>query len=252
MKLRALLFAGCCVAVTSSAHAGLLTDDQARKQIQQLEARISTQSSALIDLQTQLDALKSDMRTLRGQNEELSHGLQDAEKRQKDFYIDLDTRLRRFEAVDNAEPIQPAAASGVGAVGTMEQAGPVYDPAVEDRAYEAAYAFLRAKSYQNAVNSFEEFLKKFPDSIFVPNVHYWLGESYFGLQDYKSALKSYQEVPKNYSYSPKTPDALLGMAGCQQELKSIKGAKKTLKQLISKYPKSDAAGKAKSILKTLK
>jgi len=268
MKLRALLFAGCCVAAAGSAHAGLLTDDEARKQIQQLEARISKleqSGHSLMDLQTQIDTLNADMRKLRGQNQELTHDLQDAEKRQKDFYIDLDTRLRRFEAVDNAQPgaasgvpaagtlAQPVA-SGVPAAGTMAQepAEPVYDPETEDRAYEAGYAFYRANSYQNAINAFQEFLKKFPDSIFVPNVHFWMGESYFSLKDYKNSLISYQLLIDKYSYSPKTPDAMLAAANCRQQLKSVKAAQKTLKQLIAKYPHSEAAGKAKTLLKTLK
>lgn len=326
MKLRVLLLAGCCVAAAGSAHAGLLTDDGARKQIQQLEARISKleKSPALIDLQTQIDTLNADMRKLRGQNEELAHDLQDAEKRQKDFYIDLDTRLRRFEAVDNADntvPAQPAAVSGGSAAGAIAQqpappaavksvpavkamaqqsaqpaaassvpavqamaqqpvaaasAVPVTgtmaqksaaesgvptkpaaalesDPVVmEDRAYESGYAFYRANSYQNAINAFQEFLKKFPDSIFVPNVHFWMGDSYFALKDYKNSLTSYQLLIDKYSYSPKTPDAMLAAANCRQQLKSVKAAKKTLKQLIAKYPHSDAAGKAKTLLKTLK
>jgi len=269
MKLRALLFAGCCVAAAGSAHAGLLTDTEARKQIQQLEARISkleNSGHSLMDLQTQIDTLNADMRKLRGQNQELQHDLQDAEKRQKDFYIDLDTRLRRFEAVDNAQPeavsgvpaagtlAQPAAASGVPAAGTMAQepAEPVYDPETEDRAYESGYAFYRANSYQNAINAFQEFLKKFPDSVFVPNVHFWMGESYFALKDYKNSLASYQLLTDKYSYSSKTPDAMLAVANCQQQLNSVKSAKTTLKQLIAKYPHSDAAGKAKTLLKKLK
>lgn len=267
MKLRALLFAGCCIASVAPAHAGLLTDDQARKEIQQLEARISSleqsQGRSLVDLQSQIDTLNMNMRDLRGQNQQLEHDLQDAEKRQKDFYIDLDTRLRRFEAVDNTPVALPAlsAASGVAAtasgvaaapVAAQQPATPVFDPAVEDRAYEAAYAFFRAKSYPNAVNGFKEFLKHFPDSVFVPNVHYWLGESYYAQKDYKNALLSYRELQKDYSYSPKMPDAMLGEANCQQALKSLVGAKKTLKHLIAKYPGSDAAGKAKQLLKTLK
>ena len=52
----------------------------------------------MLDLQSQIEALSTEIRKLRGQNEELTHGLQDAEKRAKDFYVDLDTRLRHFES----------------------------------------------------------------------------------------------------------------------------------------------------------
>lgn len=270
MKLRALLLAGCCIAAAGPAHAGLLSDDVARKQIKELQARISkleqSQGHSLLDLQSQIDALNANMRKLNGQNQELQHDLQDAEKRQKDFYIDLDTRLRRFEAVDNANPGQQAA-SGVPATGTMAQpasavpaagtmaqqpAAPTYDPQMEDRAYESGYAFYSANSYQNAINAFKEFLKKFPDSVFVPNVHFWMGESYFALQDYKNALASYQLLVDKYSYSRKVPDAMLAMANCQQQLKAVKTARKTLKHLISKYPHSDAADKARALLRKRK
>jgi tol-pal system protein YbgF len=261
MKLRVLLLAGCCLAAAGSAHAGLLSDDVARKQVQELEARVSkleqSQGRSLVDLQSQIDSLNANMRKLEGQNQELQHDLQDAEKRQKDFYIDLDTRLRRFEAVDNASPAQPAAASGVPVTGTMAQqpalpVAPAYDPATEDRAYESGYAFFSANSYQNAINAFQEFLQKFPNSVFVPRVHFWMGESYFALKDYKNALASYQLLIDKYSYSPKTPDAMLAAADCRKQLKSLKAAKKTLKELIAKYPHSDAAGKAKALLKSLK
>jgi len=45
---------------------------------------------------------------------------------------------------------------------------------------------------------------------------------------------------------------MLAAANCRQQLKSVTAAKKTLKQLIAKYPHSEAAGKAKTLLKTLK
>ena len=91
------------------AQAGLLEDDEARKQIQQLETRllkledsIKQQTKSMLDLQSQIDSLNAEIRKLRGQNEETTHGLQDAEKRQKDFYVDLDTRLRHFESAEAA------------------------------------------------------------------------------------------------------------------------------------------------------
>src|SRR3990172_379099 len=98
---------GWCIA--APAQAGLFADDDARKRIQQLEARVlkleeslSRQTKSMLDLQGQIDALSSEIRKLRGQNEELAHGLQDAEKRSKDFYVDLDTRLRHFESAEEA------------------------------------------------------------------------------------------------------------------------------------------------------
>lgn len=243
LKQRALLLLALCCA--APVQAGLFSDDDARKQIQQLEARVlkletaaEHQTKSLLDLLAQVEALSGEIRKLRGQNEELAHGLQDAEKREKDFYVDLDTRLRRFEPAANT-------VAGDGA-----PAAPVDpdDPAAENRAFEAAYGLFKGGSHESAVAAFQEFLKEYPGSVHAPNASYWLGTALFVLQDYKSALGAFQGLLKAFPGTPKAPDVLLGIAGCQQELKQDTAAQKTLKQLVAKYPESEAAGKAKKLL----
>ncbi len=262
MKLRALLLAGLYVA-GGQAHAGLFSDDEARKQIQQLEARVSKleeagkqqaetnrqQTRSMLDLQTQIETQNAELRRLHGQNEELVHGLQDAEKRQKDFYIDLDTRVRHFESAEAAALAAPPPPPPDKAIDAAVDAD---NPAVEDRAYEAAYNLLKAGKYQDAIKAFQEFLKKFPDSVHVPNGHYAMGSAYFALKDYKSAMDSYQLLASKYSFSPKTPDAMLSVADCQEALKDKAAARKTLKQIIAKYPGSETADEAKKRLANIR
>ncbi|PZP57963.1 MAG: tol-pal system protein YbgF, partial [Azospira oryzae] len=48
------------------------------------------------------------------------------------------------------------------------------------------------------------------------------------------------------------PDALLVIASSQQELKDTAAAKKTLEELVQKYPLSEAAEKAKRRLASLR
>lgn len=107
LKLGVLMLLG--LSASFSAHAGLFADEGARKRIEHIESRASSlegavkqQTKSMLDLQGEIDALNEEVRKLRGQNEELIHGLQDAEKRQKDFYLDLDTRLRQLEAAEAA------------------------------------------------------------------------------------------------------------------------------------------------------
>ena len=250
LKLRAFILLGLCFAVP--AQAGLFSDDDARKQIQQLEARVlvledanKQQTKSMLDLQGQIEALNGELRKLRGQNEELAHGLQDAEKREKDFYVDLDTRLRRFESVDNgtqvaANPAAPAAPVDVN------------DTAPENRAYEIAYGLYKAGSHATAAKAFQEFLKKYPDSVHAPNANYWLGNAQFALKDYKGALVTYQGSLKVFSGTSKAPDLLFNIAACQKELKQAVPAQKTLKLLVTKYPASEAAAKAKKLLAATK
>lgn len=246
MKLRALILLGLCIA--APAQAGLFSDDEARKQIQDVEARVQKleeqdkqQVKSIFDLQGQIEALNAEIRTLRGQNEELAHGLQEAEKREKDFYVDLDTRLRHFESTDVAAT---PAASKDGAPAASDPD----DPAAENRAIEAAYGLSKAGNYAEAAKAFDAFLVKYPASVHAGNARFWLGNAQFALGDYKAALVSYRALLKAQPDAPRAPEAMLNIAGCQQELKAVAAAKATLKQIIVKYPDSAAAAKAKELL----
>lgn len=235
--------------IISPAQAGLFSDDEAREQIRQLTARIAAleeagkqQTQAMLDLQSQIETLNGELRKLRGRSEELAHGLQDAEKREKDFYVDLDTRLRHFESKEEAAaaalPPEPAPAASTDP----------FDPVAENRAYEAAYALFKGGKHAEAVKAFQEFAQKHPESVHLPNAYYWQGSAQFALGDYKSALATYQELLKKYPAAPRAADTLFGIAGCQQEMKQAAEAQKTLKQLIAKYPSSEAADRAKKLL----
>ena len=255
---RVLLLLALCFA--APAQAGLFSDDEARKQIQQLEARVlkleeallkhetiaEQQTRSLLDLLGQIDALNDEIRKLRGQNEELAHGLRDAEKREKDFYVDLDTRLRHFEHTENsAQTVESEPSAGDAPVDP-------HDISAENRAFESAYGLFKGESHASAAMAFQEFIKEYPGSVHVPNAHYWLGNALFALNDHQGALDTYQGLLKAFPGAQKAADALLGIAECQQELKQNAAARKTLKQLVAKYPSSEAAAKAKELLATLK
>ncbi len=277
-KRHALLIVGLCF--VTAARAGLLDDDEARQQIKQLEKRmlqlpdearvlkleevLKQQTKAILDLQAQIDALNMEIRKLRGQNEEITHGLQDAEKRQKDFYVDLDTRLRHFESAEESakeaaakeaaakEAAAKEAATATAKASVAPSALDSSDPVPEDRAFEAAYGLFKAGNHADAVKAFQEFQKKYPDSVHGPNATYWLGNAQFALKDYRGALDTYQGLLKDFPDSPKASDVLLGIAYCQQGLKRANAAHKTLKNLIAKYPASKAAIKAKKLLASTK
>ena len=269
LKLCALVLVGWCIA--APAQAGLFADDDARKQIQLLEARVqqlearvlkleeslSRQTKSMLDLQGQIDALNSDIRKLRGQNEELAHGLQDAEKRSKDFYVDLDSRLRHFESAEEAARVAAEkAAKEAASAKTSTPAAPVSgdpsDPAIENRAFESAYALYKGGSNAKAVKAFQDFLNNYPDSVHVPKAKFWLGDAQYKLKNYKGALDIYQDLLKKFPGTPTAPDVMFNIAACQRELKQVLGSKKTLKQLVAKYPDSEAAAKAKKLLSSKK
>ena len=256
MKARALMLLAACLAAGQS-QAGLLTDDEARKQIKELEGRISQleetekqRARTLIDMQAQMDAMSEEVRKLQGRNEELQHNLQDAEKRQKDFYVDLDSRLRRLEA---GVPQPGPAASTPAASGVEAPATPApIDPVAENHDFDAAYALYKSGKQQASIAAFQDFLTKYPGSTLAPNAYYRMGAAYYGLKDYKNAVNSYLTAASKYPASGIAPSALLGAAISYQESGDVDDAKKTLKQIIMNYPDNPIAPRAKKRLDSLK
>lgn len=279
-----------CAAVlgASSGHAQLFGGDDAarrdiaeqKKLIEGLSQRLArmeetlqnlTTSSPALELAQQLEILRKEIQQLRGQVEVLQHESEMAAKRQRDMYVDLDTRLRALEQPGalGAAPAAPPSAGGAAtpptapgpaagaAAGppTVPAAGPVASTPATDteaRAYEAAQAQRRIGNYQGAITAFQEFIDQYPKSGLAHRAQYWIGDSYFNLRDFKRSMTAQQKLIATYPGTSSVPDALLNIASSQIELGDTAGARRTLDGILTRYPTSDAALKAKRRLANLK
>src|SRR5919108_2935904 len=72
---------------------------QVAEQLKKLDAAVSSASdrSALLQIATQVETLNNELARMRGQLETLANQAETAERRQKDLYLDIDTRLRKLE-----------------------------------------------------------------------------------------------------------------------------------------------------------
>jgi len=235
------------------AQAALFDDDEARRQIRDLtihsNERLDTLSKAQFDLVNQIQALREENAKLRGQVETLSYELESAKKRQQDFYIDLDGRLRKIETLPPAPPPAPEArlADEVKAADPAPKAAS--DPAVEAREYETALNYFKANKIKEAASAFELFARSYPDSTLAPNAQYWLGNAHYALHDCKKAIDAHKLLISKWPQHPKAPDSMINIATCQQELGDAKAAKAMLETVLIKYPDSSAAATAKQRLK---
>jgi len=232
------------------AQAGVFDDDEARRQVKDLSIqtteRIDTLSKAQFELINQIQASREENAKLRGQVETLSYELESAKKRQQDFYIDLDGRLRKLEPQSASTPETKPEEDTKGAPEAPRKAA---DPAAESRDYESALNFFKANKIKEAAGAFEAFGKKYPDSSLAPNAQYWLGNAYYALHECKKSVDAHKLVVSKWPQHPKTPDSLINIATCQQELGDSKTAKATLETVLIKYPDSSAATTAKQRLK---
>ncbi len=211
----------------------------------------------VLELASQLELLRQELGQLRGQIEVLGHNIEGTGKRQRDMYVDIDSRLRRLEqggAPTTAVSPAAGAASSVPAstpgkpAAEIASAPAVSPPAADGadaRMYEAAQNQRRIGNYRGAIVAFQSFITQYPKSELAPRAQYWVGDSYYNLRDFKSAITHQQKLVSSYPDSATVADALLNIASSQMELGDTATARKTLDGLVSRYPASEAAAKAK-------
>jgi tol-pal system protein YbgF len=243
-----------------------LTDLEAR--MIRLEKMVNNQS--LIELANQLEQLRSETASLRGDIEQLRHDTDSAASRQKELYVDVDKRLQSLEQAERGAslappplptpspspassapsssppPRAPAAAAAGGAAATAPKAG-----VTDKQAYQTAFDLLQARKYDEAGKAFTQFLSGYASSPLADNAQYWLAQSHYVQRQFNVALPEFQKVIDKYPQSSKLPDALLKVGYCQSELGNKNAARTALQQVMKQFPDTTAARLATQQLEKL-
>ena len=172
---------------------------------------------------------------LNGKIEVMQNELANAQQRQKDFYVDLDNRMRKLEP-------QQVQVDGQDAM--VQQS--------EQRTYDEALAQFRNGDYKGAGSAFNAFIQRYPQSAYAPSAQYWIGNALYAQRDYRNAIAAQQALIKKYPDNPKAADAMLNIASSYNELKDKPAAKKTLETLVAKYPNTPSAQTARERLANFK
>ncbi|MDO9280139.1 MAG: tol-pal system protein YbgF [Polaromonas sp.] len=244
----------------SAANAALFEDDEARKVIIDLRqkfeamqlrsaedlrkvnednallsAQLQQLRRSILDLSGQIETSRGELARIRGQDEQFARELSEVQMRQKDLLQTMEDRLKKFEPskvrVDGLEFVA--------------------DPA-EVRDFEVALATLRKGDFAQAQLAFADFNRRYPSSGYTPSALFWLGNAQYAQRNYKEAVINFRALMAAAPAHMRAPEALLSIANCQVELKEVKGARKTIEELLKAYPKSEAAKVGQERLAKLK
>jgi tol-pal system protein YbgF len=206
----------------------ILSDDEARKAILDLR---KTLASTQLELQGQIERLKSENAQLRGQIENLQKQSEELIASQKTNYKDLDARLSKLE---------PQTLEIEGVTGTIQPG--------EKAAYDEALAAFQAGQLKKADAGFASFVRKYNASPYLPLALYWLGNTKYALKEYPGAISQLQALIKTYPKHPRIPAAMLTLGNCQLESGNKTAARKTYGDLIAAYPDTEVAVEARQML----
>lgn len=257
---RPLAAAAVFLLAVPAARAGLFDDEEARKAILDLRARIQAVDESgqkgrsdlaaanaqlleqvtalrrsLLELNNQLEGMRGEIAKLRGDGEQMLRDVALLQKTQKDANQSFDDRLRKLEpqkvALDGREFVA--------------------DPA-ERKAYDEAIATIRSGDFDAAAAALAAFQTRWPASGYGPSAKFWQGNALYGKRDYKGAIAAFRGVVTDAPDHPKAPEALLAVANSQAEMKDPRAARRTIDELLKAYPQSEAAVAGKERLAALK
>lgn len=256
----------CFLLVASLATSSVFAQKQSlAERVAALEQKSSAQTQgagqANVELLNRLTQLQAEMKALRDQVETLQNENIQLKERNRVQYIDLDSRINKFEtggatttssvaAMPATKPavVKPATKPAFPAgSGNMVSA----DPANEEAAYGVAFEALKQKDYVESARLFKSFIDTYPQAQLAPNAWYWLGESYYVTQNYEIARQSFEGLLSQFPDSSKVPDGMLKLGYCQAQLGQKDRARNTFNEVLRLYPMSDAARFAQSQLRAM-
>lgn len=130
-------------------------------------------------------------------------------------------------------------------------AAAVATAASEDRAYKLALDLQAKKQNDDAIIAFQTFLKTYPNGVFAPNAHYWLGELYSTQGKNDAAVKEFNTLISKYPKNSKVPDALLSLATIHFTTGKTDQAKIEFEKIVHQFPGTPAAKLASTQLQQM-
>lgn len=211
-----------------------------QQQIKELERVIKARGAAQVNLQQQIIELQEEVSELRGISESHAYKLEQIIERQRELYLEIERRLSEPQPTPVETPAVVDSAPSADSYGGSLSENEAYDQAVN--------LILKERRYDDAIPEFQSFISKFPNSIYIANAHYWLGQLLFNKAQYQDAKSHFEKVIRFYPDSNKRADAILKQGTVLQKLGDNAGAKAMFEKVISEYPDSNSASLAKQRL----
>lgn len=209
------------------------------------EQHEADQDSAITDLKQRVHDLEQSLQQATGQNEQLSHRVQELkegqDKQQKDTDYKLCSLTAQLMGVANSP--DGGIPCNLGSGQTAGAALPQSEAGVPDarKDYNTAMNLLARAQYEEARAAFRSFVDANPQDAFAPQALYWTGNIAYVQKDYAGAATAFAEGIKKYPTSSRGPDNMFKLGQSLIALGQTKEGCLTLGAIKSKYPKAPAS-----------
>jgi tol-pal system protein YbgF len=235
LLLAALATPGCYTTQMQLLKSGL---DSLRTQVDQMNVRDSIAArnvdETLRELAGQRDVLHSTRATSSSTAREMEETLGRLEGK-------LDDIMARFRIASERAPARPADPGPANPGAPANPGGGTSGGANPTQLYDQATQDLTQGRYSMALNTYREYLRRFPDTDLADNAQYGVGECFFAQSQFDSALVEYTRVGAKWGSGDRAPAALYKLGLCQERLGRTADAKASFEDLVKRFPQSGEA-----------
>jgi tol-pal system protein YbgF len=230
------------------------------------DSKYSTQKNTAevnAELFIKLQQLEVEVSELRGLLEQQSYLIEQLTQRRLADYVDLDRRINAMTSGEKSatsaviskpvttssntsSPAAPKAATPV--VNKPAIPAPAASADQAKVAYQAAYAKVKGRQFDDAKVALTAYVIDYPNSYYVPNAHFWLGELHYLASDLPKARDAFYILVTQHANYRKVPDAKLKLGKIYHQLGDNEKAKAMLQSVINDHPDSKAVSPARDYL----
>lgn len=221
------------------------------ERLAELERGFSARSQAQIEQQRQLNAMQQELSELRGLLEEQSYRLEQVIERQRSM-LAAQQEAASAPAAGAVSASAPATRSSGSETDGSAAAAPAPAGDEQETYDRAVNLVLQDKDYTAAIPAFARFITQYPESSYVPNAHYWLGQLLYAQKRFDQSKAQFARVAEAYPKSNKRADSLLKLGLIAREQNADAQARQYFEQILSEYASSSAARLAQEHLNTMK
>jgi len=205
----------------------------------------------IAELAAEVDALRAEVRQLRGQLEvaqkKADEALADARRARTGAVAGGGAAAATSEAAVANEGEAVLDAAGVPPEGDDPSAS------AEVVAYREALEAWREDDHDLCIERFRKFLQNHPSSAYADDGAYWMADCHFKKGEYRQAVLRFNDVVRVYPNGNKAPDALYRQGESLLKLGPgfYDAAKTVFQQVLNDYPDSDRAKEARQQLEAI-
>jgi len=225
--------------------------DEMTPRISDTEVRLQGSGKGQLQLLNENEKLRTEIAALRGQIEQMLQQATQVQQSQKDFYTDLDRRLKTIEPVKTAYTELDRRLKSIEPVTIVADGQTLRVSPQEADQFLSLQDTFRGNDTKATLNAALRFEQQFPGSAVLPHVLLLRGTTLYIAKNYSEAIVARQEFLRRFPNHPGSVQAAMNLAASQAESGDIAAAKKTLQAILSNNPEPTIAAEAKLRLETL-